>query len=210
LVECQIFLALCQKCFIMQEGQNDYTHPAEEKDTDISSTSTSHSGVHSDDSNTDNDDNISELENSLREEAVLPETDRIDSLLEIDRINWACPRQYGYAKIYEVEEGLNGNAGTKISIPKVSLYLKRGKALRHLNMIEYECLMQMEKKKPEKDDGANTKKAGRQLSLRFEYNTNLEIQQLFQQQLAAKQSVAFVVGKAPPKRPGERPLQLNK
>jgi hypothetical protein len=144
----------------MQEGQNDYNHPAKEKDTDISSTSTSHSGVHSDDSNTDNDDDISKLEKSLREEAVLPETDRIDLLLEIDCINLACPRQYGYAKIYEVKEGLNGNAEIKIAIPKVSLYLKRGKALQHLNMIEYEYLMQMEKKR-EKDDGANTKKAGR-------------------------------------------------
>jgi hypothetical protein len=37
----------------------------------------------------------------------------------------------------------------------------------------------------------------------------LEIQRVFQQQLAAKQSVGFVIGKAPPKRPGERPLQLN-
>jgi hypothetical protein len=94
-------------------------------------------------------------------------------------------------------------------------------------MIEYECLMQMEKKKTEKDDGAtadyfmddcnvrngllqvNTKKVGRQSSLRFEYNMNLEIQRVFQQQLAAKQSVAFVIGKAPPKRSGKRPLQLN-
>jgi hypothetical protein len=55
----------------------------------------------------------------------------------------------------------------------------------------------------------NTKKAGRQSSLRFEYDTNLEIQRVFQQQLAAKQSVAFVIGKAPPKRPEERPLQLK-
>ena len=206
---------------IMQERQSDYTHPAKEKDTDISSTSTSKTGLHNNDSNSDNDDGISESENSLREEAVLPETDRINLLLEIDRINLACPHQYGYAKIYEVEEGLNGNAGTKIAIPKVSLYLERGKALQHLNMIEYECFMQMEKKKTEKDDGAgtdfsmddrnapNTKKAGRQSSLRFEYNTNLEIQRVFQQQLAAKQSVPFVIGKAPPKRPGERPLQLN-
>ena len=30
----------------MQERQSEYTHPAEEKDTDISSTSTSKSGVH--------------------------------------------------------------------------------------------------------------------------------------------------------------------
>jgi hypothetical protein len=213
----------------MQEGENDYTHPAEGKDTDTSSTSTSQSGVRGNDSNSDYDDDISESENSLQEEAVLPKTDRINSLLEIDRINLACPRQYGYAKIYEVEEGLNGNAGTKIAIPKVSLYLERGEALQHLNMIEYECLMQMEKKKTEKDDGAgpdcsmddrdvpkgvlqvNTKKkAGRQSSLRFEYNTNLEIQRVFQQQVAAKQSVAFVISKAPPKRPGERPVQLNK
>jgi hypothetical protein len=97
--------------------------------------------------------------------------------------------------IYEVEEGVNGNAGTKIAIPKVSLYLERGKALKYLNMIEYECLMQMEKKKTKKDDGAtadyfmdernvlngllqvNTKKVGRQSSLRFENNTNLEIKQ---------------------------------
>jgi hypothetical protein len=212
---------------IMPEGKNDCTHLAEEKDMDISSTSTSKGGDCKNDSNSDNDGDISESENSLREEAVLPETDRINSLLEIDRINLACPRQYGYAKIYEVEEGVNGNAGTKIAIPKVSLYLERGKALEYLNMIEYECLMQMEKKKTEKDDGAtadyfmddcntlngllqvNTKKVGRQSSLRFEYNTNLEIQRVFQQQLAAKQSVAFVIGKAPPKRPGERPLQLN-
>lgn len=182
----------------MQEGQNDYAT-----------------------------DDISESENSSQEEAVLPETDRISSLPEIGRINLACPRQYGYAKIYEVEEGLNGNAGTKMALPKVSLYLERGKALQHLNMIEYECLMQMEKKKTdEKDDGAsdysmddrnapdgllqlNKKKPGRQSSLRFEYNTNLEIQRVFQQQLATKQSVAFVIGKAPPRRPGERPLQLD-
>jgi hypothetical protein len=195
---------------MMQERQNeDFTDPAKPKDTDISSTSTSESGVHNNDSNSDNDDDISESEDSLQEEAVLPETDRINSLiLEIDRINLPCPRQYGYTKIYEVEEGLNGNVGTKIAIPKVSLYLEKGNALQHLNMIEYECLMQMEKKKTEKDDG-NTNKAGRQSSLRFEYNTNLEIQRVFQQQLAAKQSVAFVIGKAPPKRPGQRPLQLN-
>jgi hypothetical protein len=104
----------------MQEGKNDYTRLAEEKDMDISSTSTSKSGVCNNDSNSDNDDDISESENLLREEAVLPETNRINSLLEIDRINLACPHQYGYAKIYEVEEGVNGNAGTKIAIPKVS------------------------------------------------------------------------------------------
>jgi hypothetical protein len=77
---------------------------------------------------------------------VLPKTNRINSLLKIDGINLACPRQYGYAKIYEVKEGLNGNAGTKIAILKVFLYLKGGKPLQHLNMIEYECLMQMKKK----------------------------------------------------------------
>jgi hypothetical protein len=110
----------------MQEGDKDYTHPAKEKDTDTSSTSTSKSGVRSNDNNSDYNDDISESENSLREEAVLLKTDRINSLLEIDRINLACPRQYGYAKIYEVEEGLNGNVGTKIAIPKVSLYLERG------------------------------------------------------------------------------------
>jgi hypothetical protein len=104
---------------------------------DISSTSTSKSGVRNNNSNSDNDDDISESENALREEAVLPETDRINSLLEIDRINLVCPRHYVYAKIYEVEEGVNGNAGTKIAFPKVSLYLERGKALEYLNMIEY-------------------------------------------------------------------------
>ena len=210
----------------MQEGQNNYTHRAEEKDTDISSTSTSKTGLHNHDSNSDNDDDISESD-SLREEAMLPETDGMNSLLEIDRINLACPRQYGYTKIYEVEDSLNSNAGTKIAIPKVSLYLERGEALQHLNMIEYECLMQMEKKKTENDDSAgadcsmddrnvpnrlvqlNTKKVGRQSSLRFEYNTNLEIQRLFQQQLTAKQCMAFIIGKAPPKRPGKRPLQLH-
>jgi hypothetical protein len=149
--------SLLAKPDIMQEGQNDCAHPAEEKDADVSSTSTSTCKSVSD---SDDDDDISESETSL-EEAVLPETDRINSLLEIDRINLACPRQYGYTKIYEVEEGLNGNAGTKMAIPKVSLYLERGKALEHLNMIEYECLMQMEKKKTEKDNGA-TKKPGRQ------------------------------------------------
>jgi hypothetical protein len=212
----------------MQERGNDCTHPPKEEDMDIYSTSTTKSSVHDNDSHdSDNDDDISESENSLREEAVLPETDRINSLPEIDRINLAYPREFGYAKIYEVEEGLNGNAGTKIAIPKVSLYLERGKALEDLNMIEYECLMRMEKKKTEKDDGTNaycstddrnaanglpqlnTKKAGRQSSLRFEYDTNLEIQRVFQQQLAAKQSVAFVIGKAPPKRPGEKPSQAN-
>ena len=81
----------------MQERQSNYTHPAEEKDTDISLTSTSKSGLHNNDSNSDNDDGISESENSLQEEAVLPEADRINLLLEIDRINLACPHQYGYA-----------------------------------------------------------------------------------------------------------------
>jgi hypothetical protein len=65
------------------------------------------------------------------------------------------------------------------------LYLIRGKAFEYLNTIEYECLMQMEKKKTEKDDGVtadyfmddhntlngllqvNTKKVGRQSSLQF-------------------------------------------
>jgi hypothetical protein len=130
----------------MQEGQNDYTHPAKEKDTDISSPFTSKSGVHNNDSNSNNDNDISKSENLLLEEAALPKTGRINSLLEIDRIKLACPRQYGYAKIYKVKESLNGNAGTKIAIPKVSLYLERGKALQHLNLIEYECLMQMEKR----------------------------------------------------------------
>jgi hypothetical protein len=183
----------------------------EEKSTDtLSSTNTS---IHNNDSN----DNTSESENSLREEAVLPET---------DRVNLACPREFGYTKIYQVEQGLNGNAGTKMAIPKVSLYYERGKELEHLNMIEYECLIQIEKKKTEKDGDAddctmhnhevpgdfpqlNTKKPGRQSSPRFEYNTNFEMQRLFQQRLAAKQSLPFVIGNAPPKRPGNRPLQLN-
>jgi hypothetical protein len=137
-------------------------------------------------------------DNPLQEEAVLPET---------DRVNLGCPREFGYTKIYQVEQDLNGNAGTKMAIPKVSFYLKRGKGLQHLNIIEYECLIQMEKKKIEKDDGAE--KPGRQSSARFEYNTNFEMQRLFQQQLAAKQSLPFVIGNAPPKRPGNRPLQLN-
>jgi hypothetical protein len=108
----------------MQEGQNNYTHPAKEKNTGISSTSTSKSGVHNNDGNSYNSNDISKSENSLREEAVLPKTDCINSLLEIDRINLASPRQYGYTKIYEVEEGLNGNAGMKnshsesISVPR--------------------------------------------------------------------------------------------
>ena len=67
---------------MMQERQNeDFTDPAKPKDTDISSASTSESGVHNNDSNSDNDDDISESEDSLQEEAVLPETDRINSLI---------------------------------------------------------------------------------------------------------------------------------
>jgi hypothetical protein len=82
------------------------------------------------------------------------------------------------------------------------------------------------RKKTENDDGVddrtmdnydapdglpqrNTKKKGRQSSPRFEYNTNFEMQRLFQQQLSTKQSLPFSIGKAPPKRPGNRPLQLN-
>ncbi len=150
---------------MMQERQNeDFTDPAKPKDTDISSTSTSESSVHNNDSNSDNDDDISESEDSLQEEAVLPESDRINSLiLEIDRINLPCPRQYGYTKIYEVEEGLNGNVGTKIAIPKVSLYLEKGNALEHLNMIEYECLMQKEKKRPKRMTETRTRQEGNRL-----------------------------------------------
>jgi hypothetical protein len=80
-------------------------------------------------------------DNPLQEEAVLPET---------DRVNLGCPREFGYTKIYQVEQDLNGNAGTKMAIPKVSFYLKRGKGLQHLNIIEYECLIQMEKKRSKK------------------------------------------------------------
>jgi hypothetical protein len=44
----------------MQEGKNDYTRLAEEKDMGISLTSTSKSGVRNNDSNSDNNDDISE------------------------------------------------------------------------------------------------------------------------------------------------------
>ncbi len=55
----------------------------------------------------------------------------------------------------------------------------------------------------------NTKKKGRQSSPRFEYNTNFEMQRLFQQQLSTKQSLPFSIGKAPPQRPGNTHLQMN-
>jgi hypothetical protein len=116
----------------MQEGKNDYTPLAKEKDMDISSTSTSKSGVRNNDSNSDNNDDISESEKSLREEVVLPETDHINSLLEIDCINLACPRQYGYAKIYEVEEGVNGNAERKLLFRKC---LCTSKGAKHWNTL---------------------------------------------------------------------------
>jgi hypothetical protein len=164
------------------------------------------------------EDVFSESENSLREEAVLPETDHVHS---------ACLlREFGYSKIYQIEQDVNGNAGTKMAIAKVSLYLNRGKELEHLNMIEYECLIQVKKKKAENDNSADAdctadvheapddllqvnKKPGRQSSPRFEYNTSFEMQRLFEQQLAAKQSLPFVIGNAPPKRPGNKPLQLH-
>jgi hypothetical protein len=163
------------------------------------------------------DDDVSESENSLQEEPVLPEN---------DRFNQASARKFGYSKIYQVEEGFNGSAGTRMAIPKVSLYLERGEALQHLNMIEYECFLRIQKKKTEKDNEAddctmdddetlndllplNAKKTGRESSSRFEYATNYEMQRLFQQQLATKQCVPFVIGNAPPKRPGHKPLQLN-
>ena len=195
----------------MQDEQKDYTPPAEEDSTDISSTYKS--TIHNDDS----DDDISESDNSLQEEAVLPEADqRLASLVH----------DLGYTKIYEVEQGLNGNAGTKMAIPIVALYFERGKELQHLNMIEYGCLIQIEKKKNENDDNANdclvddhealdglpqlnTKKRGRQSSSRFEYNTNFEMQRLFQQQTASKEPLPFVIGHAPPQRPGNKPLRLN-
>jgi hypothetical protein len=113
-----------------------------------------------------------------------------------------------------------------MAIPKVSLYFERGKELQHLNMIEYECLIQTEKKKTKKDDDTddctmvdykssddllqlNTKKPGRKSSVRFEYNTTCAMQRLFEQKLAAKHTLPFLIGNAPPKRPGNRPLHMN-
>jgi hypothetical protein len=201
---------------IMQDARNDYTSPAEEQDMDMSTSY--ENSIDNNDNDNDNDNDMSESETSLQEEAVLPET---------DRINLACPGEFGYTKIYQVEQDFNdGRAGTKLAIPKVSLYFERGKKLQHLNMIEYACLIRMEQKKTEKDDSANdctvedheesdglpplnTKKTGRQSSSRFEYNTNCAMQRLFQQLLATKQSLPFVIGNAPPKRPGKKPLRLN-
>jgi hypothetical protein len=79
-----------------------------------------------------------EEEEDAREEAILSET---------DRVNLACPREFGHTKTHEVEQGVNGNAGTKMAIPKVSLCLERGKALQELNMIECACLIQTEKRR---------------------------------------------------------------
>jgi hypothetical protein len=151
----------------MEVRRNDSTLSIEQEVTDISSTynSTFHSN---DDNNDDNDDDISESLDSMQEEIVVPETDRIQS---------ACPREFGYTKIYEVEQGINGNAGTKIAVSRVSMYFNRGNELEHLNMIEYECLIQTEKKKTENDNIAdnllelNARQRGRQSSPRFEYET---------------------------------------
>jgi hypothetical protein len=195
----------------MQEVRNDCTSPSVEDDTD--SSCTSKSSISKD----HRDDAISESEDSLQEEAVLPGTDRVNS---------GYPREFGYTNIYQVEEGLNGNAGVKIAIPKVSMYLERGKELQDLNLIEYGCLIQMKKKKSDKDDHVddcsmdegeapddlprlNTKKRGRQSSSRFEYNTTFEMQRLFEQVVATKQSLPFIIGKAPPKRPDSKPLPLD-
>jgi hypothetical protein len=190
---------------MQDEPDNCSNSSVEETSTDVSSAY--ESSVHD------------EEEEDAREEAILSET---------DRVNLAYPREFGYTKIYEVEQGVNGNAGTKMAIPKVSLYLERGKALQELNMIEYACLIQTEKKKAEKDNDADdcvmddqegpddlsqrnsrTRKRGRESSQRFEYSTECELQRLFQQQLATKQSLPFVIGAAPPKRLGNKPLYLN-
>ena len=189
----------------MEDEQNHYNLAVEDESTDISLTSKSR-----------NDSGISESENSLLEEAVFPATDHLQV---------ACPREFGYTKIYEVEKGLHENDGTKVPISNVSLYFERGKDLEDVNMLEYASLMQVVKKKTEKDettddsimhdqaaDGLlqeNTKKAGRKSSLQFEYNTGFEMQPLFQQHLFTKECMPFAIGNAPPKRVGKRPLQLN-
>jgi hypothetical protein len=193
----------------MEDRKDNYqTAFAEEESSDVSSWLR---GNHGD------DDEISESDNSLQEEAVLHETDHIDL---------ACSREFGYSKLYEVEHGLDGNPGTKMAFPKVALYFERGEELQDLNIFEYECLVQTVKKKTEKEDGTNdssmddhnapdsllqpnTNGRGRPSSLRFEYNTNIEIQRLFQQQLAAKYSLPFLIGNAPPRRPGSRPLLMS-
>jgi hypothetical protein len=188
----------------MADGCNkDHNTDAQEIGIDISSIC--NSNVTNED-HRDDPDNSSESENSLQEEAILPET---------DHLNLAGLQEFGYTKIYEIEYGFNGNPGTKMAIPTVSMYLERNKKLQHLTYLEYASVIQMEKKKKEKnedaDDGSmdDAKKRGRKSSLRFEYDTRFVMQRLFQQQLAVKQRLPFVIGKAPPKRPGNKPLQLN-
>jgi hypothetical protein len=196
----------------MQDEWNDYSPLAPNEEEDDLSSSTN---KNSNDQDKDDEDS-SESVNSFREEAVLPEA---------DNVNIAYRRTFGYTPIFQVEEGRDGNAGTKVAIPKVSMYFSRGKELQNFNMMEYECLVQIGKKKIETEEGVNDrlmedgqapddlphrnqKKPGRPASSRFEYDTNFQMQRLFEQLLAAKQSLPFVIGNAPPKRPGSKPLSL--
>jgi hypothetical protein len=99
----------------MSDGWNDYNIVAQGKGADVSSSYDS--SVDKDDQDEDEQD-ISQSENSFRQEAVLPES---------DHLNVSGLPEFGYTKIYKVEQGLNENAGTKMAIPKVSLYLETSK-----------------------------------------------------------------------------------
>jgi len=65
-----------------------------------------------------------------------------------------------------------------------------------------------DRKAPDGHLQLDRKKPGRQSNPRFEYNTLFEMQRLFHQQLGTKKTKPFVIGKAPPKRPGKVPVQF--
>ena len=172
-------------------------------DSDSSDGEMNHAGMLHDsdyDDNDADDDNEDNIDNDESDDSILYHSHTPQS--QDDIINDGIPAQFGYSKIWTVDDNI------KVPIPACHHYFYRGKGLEVLNLLEYTALVQvMEKPKKDHCDKPTTK--ARQARSVFDIHPGCELHAKFCQKLKTKQDVPFVCGQPPPRRPGVKPDQME-